>query len=491
MKTQFILAAALLTSAPAATIYSNLQDIGVPTNFAGVYLDVDTGTTSTTPATGWDINPFFGGVGVANSTAFQPVRTATGNLDAVLNLAQGTMISGSLTYSSGFGGSGDDNEHIGAGATQFQVGQEGYLGFKFMKNDGSGPYFGWMRVVFTNNTGGSMIKDWGYDDAGGSINVGRIQQSAASAGAQTVTLSPGVGENFNLGSAITNTNGNVNHLVKTGAGSTTLTVANSYTGTTDIQAGTLLLSGNGNLPSTTAVTLSGTGATLNLAATAATSMSLASLSGVVGSSVELGNHSLEVGSSNTDFFFAGSLSGTGGSLVKQGTGILTLSGNNTYSHNTEIQKGTILLGANNVLPDTAALILSTGATLATGGYSDTTGALSVNGAAVIDLGSGNSVLTFNAVSQWTDMLSVWNYTGAPWTAGGMDQLRFTNTGNINLANVTFYSDEGLSPIGTSGGALVGNELVPVPEPKAVLGGILLLVLTGWRERKRRIGRLAK
>ncbi len=485
MKTQFILAAALLTSAPAATIYSNLQDIGVPTNFTGVYLDVDTGTTSTTPATGWDINPFFGGVGVANSAAFQPVRTATGNLDAVLNLAQGTMISGGLTYSSGFGGSGDDNEHIGAGATQFQVGQEGYLGFKFMKNDGSGPYLGWMRVVFTNNTGGSMIKDWGYDDAGGSINVGRIQQSAASAGAQTVTLSPGVGESFNLGSAITNTNGNVNSLVKTGSGSTTLTVANSYAGTTDIQGGTLLLSGNGNLPSTTAVTLSGTGATLNLAATAATSMSLASLSGVVGSSVELGNHSLEVGSNNTDFVYSGNISGNGGSLIKQGTGTMTLSGQNTYSHNTEIQKGSILLGANNVLPDTAALSLSTGTKLSTGGYSDTTGALAVNGAAIIDLGTGNSVLTFNSISAWADMLSVWNYTGAPWTAGGTDQLRFNNPVNINLANVTFYSDNGVTPIGTGGGGLIGNELVPVPEPKAILAGLCLLGLACWRDRRRR------
>ncbi len=68
----------------------------------------------------------------------------------------------------------------------------------------------------------------------------------------------------------------------------------------------------------------------------------------------------------------------------------------------------------------------------------------------------------------------------------MDQLHFTNTGNISLANVTFYSDAGVTAIGTGGGGLVGNELVPVPEPKAVVGGILLVALTCWRERKRRM-----
>ena len=34
-----------------------------------------------------------------------------------------------------------------------------------------------------------------------------------------------------------------------------------------------------------------------------------------------------------------------------------------------------------------------------------------------------------------------------------------------------------------------DDLVPVPEPKAVLGGMVLLVPTAWREQKRRIGRL--
>ena len=488
MKTQFILAAALLSSAPAATIYSNLQDIGVPTNYAGVFLDVDTGTTAATAMTGWDINPFFGGVGVANSAAFQPVRTATGNLDAVLNLAQGTMISGSLTYSSGIGGSGDDNEHIGAGVTQFQVGREGYLGFKFMKNDGSGPYFGWMRVVFTSNTGGSLIRDWGYDDAGGSINIGRIQQSAANAGAQTVTLSPGAGESFNLGSVISNTNGNINRLVKLGAGNTTLTVANTYTGTTDVQGGTLLLSGTGALPSTTALSLLNAGSSFDLAAMAAAGHSLGSLSGDVGTNIFLGSKSLTVGGNDTSTVFSGSLIGTGGRLIKEGTGTLTLSGDNTYTGGTNITGGTLLLGNNNVLPNTAPMTLSGGTKLATAGYSDATGQLTVAGNAVIDLGAGASTLTFaSAASAWTGILSIWNYSGGIWNANSTDKLNFLASNGANLTTVQFYSDNGTTPIGTGSSFYSGSsgQLVPVPEPGAVLAALLMLGLASHRERRRR------
>ncbi len=240
-----LLISPFLDQTQADTIYSNLQNIAIPTGVDGVYLDVDTGTTSSAEFTGWDINPFFGGVAIGNSPAFQAVRAGTGNLDRMLNLIPGSVISGSLKYSSGYGGSGNaGSEHIGAGADQFQVGTDGYLGFKFNTNGSTTPLYGWIRMSLTNNTAGALIKDWGYDNAGGSIVIGRVQQSEASGGTQTVTLSPGIGENFALGSAITNTGGNVNSLLKIGAGTTRLTASNTYTGMTTISAGTLLIAGD-------------------------------------------------------------------------------------------------------------------------------------------------------------------------------------------------------------------------------------------------------
>ena len=412
--------------APAATIYSNLQDIAIPTGFTGVYLDLDTGATAGSAFTGWDINPFFGGTGIGNSAAFQPARVAGTNLDAIIKLNAGNLISGSLTFSTGIGGSGNTgHEHIGAGAQQFQVGTEGYLGFKFTKNDASGPYYGWMRVVLANNTAGALIKDWGYDNvSGGAIVAGRVQQSAPSAGAQLVTLSPGTGESFSLGSAITNTGGNINSVLKTGAGTTTLSVANSFTGATTVSGGTLEAATAGALGSTSGITVN-----------------------------------------------------TGGTLLVGGSG--------------------------NRIGDTAAITLA-GGTFKTAGLSETVGALTLMANSIIDFGAGASVVVFadSTGSSWgANRLSIYNWSGNPFTGGGADQLRFLGSGLTasQLAQIDFFSDAGITKLSISpaftANAFIGftGEVVPVPEPSSVLlaaGMIGMACLREWRrsDRLRRAGR---
>jgi len=230
----------LILPAAADVIYSGYQNISIPTNFTGASVTVDGGT----------INPFFGGVGVANDANFQPVRTGTGGLDPILNLATGTTVNASsLYYSSGAGGS---FTHEGTGSGQFTVGSEGYLGMKL-----SGTNYGWMRVDFTNNTSGAVIKDWAYDNTSGAgIEVGNIVQSAPSGSAQTVTLTSDTGKSFTLGTQLTdslgNTGGVTNSVVKQGAGTAILTGTNSYSGTTAINAGVLTIAasastGSGNV----------------------------------------------------------------------------------------------------------------------------------------------------------------------------------------------------------------------------------------------------
>ena len=233
----------LILPAAADTIYSNFQNTTIPTNFTGVTVNIAGGT----------INPFFGGVGVANNDQLQPLRTGTGNLATILDLSVGTTIDASSLYlSTGYGGSLD---HLGS---TFTAGSEGYIGFKL-----NGADYGWMRVVFTANTAGAVIKDWAYDSSGAAIVVGRIQQSAAAGSAQTVTLSPATGEAFTLGSQITNTGGNTNSVVKTGGGTTILTGTNSYTGATTVNGGKLLVNGSvtggGTVTVNTGATLGGTG----------------------------------------------------------------------------------------------------------------------------------------------------------------------------------------------------------------------------------------
>ena len=171
-----ILSFAIRHSANAAVIYSGVKDLAIPTNLNGIYINIDTGASSTSAITGWDINPFFGGAGVANSSAFQPARLASGNLDPALRLNLGGVVGAALTYSSGFGGSGDPISHLGAAANQFQVSSEAYLGFRFNTDASAGPFYGWIRVVFTNNTSGGLIKDWAYDDTGSAITIESVPE---------------------------------------------------------------------------------------------------------------------------------------------------------------------------------------------------------------------------------------------------------------------------------------------------------------------------
>jgi len=74
----------------ADVIYSGYQNTTIPTTYAGIYIDVDGGlANSTAPFTGWDINPFMGGVYLYNSAAFQPARDGTGGMDTVVNFTAG------------------------------------------------------------------------------------------------------------------------------------------------------------------------------------------------------------------------------------------------------------------------------------------------------------------------------------------------------------------------------------------------------------------
>ena len=165
--------------ARAAFVYSGLVNIAIPTGFTDLHIDIDNGTTSMAYFAGADINPFFGGAGLINYADFQPARTSTATDSAIIRLPSGALISNALNFATGINESGGANSHMGAGPSQFFPGAEAFMGFKFTKNDSSGPYFGWIRLVFTNDTLGGIIKDWVYDDTGAPIIAGVPEPSRA------------------------------------------------------------------------------------------------------------------------------------------------------------------------------------------------------------------------------------------------------------------------------------------------------------------------
>lgn len=161
----------------AAVIYSGIQNIAIDTTFVGTYVDVENTNNatnhSTSTITGWDINLFFGGVGMMNEANFQPVRASgVDPFSAMQNLALGQLISAASTFATGAGGSGDfGSEHVGFSAGQFQPNVDGYIGFRL-----NGSNYGWMRVSFTFDDPGAVIRDWAYDDSGMSIFAGSVPE---------------------------------------------------------------------------------------------------------------------------------------------------------------------------------------------------------------------------------------------------------------------------------------------------------------------------
>ncbi|OAS97395.1 autotransporter outer membrane beta-barrel domain-containing protein, partial [Achromobacter xylosoxidans] len=125
------------------------------------------------------------------------------------------------------------------------------------------------------------------------------------------------------------------------SGTQTLSGVNTYTGATTINGGTLVLTGAGRLSAASAVSLMGSGATLDLSA--ASGQTLVGLYGVAGSRLLAGASTLTLGAA-TDSVYEGELTGSG-ALVKQGTGMLVLNGSNAgFTGATTVAQGRLQVG---------------------------------------------------------------------------------------------------------------------------------------------------
>ena len=100
----------------------------------------------------------------------------------------------------------------------------------------------------------------------------------------------------------------------------------------------------------------------------------------------LGDEELTVGSNNLSTEVSGVISGNEGSLVKVGTGTLTLSGAETYGGGTTVNAGILQLGTGGSL-DTSGPLTVNGGIFDLNGHDQTVGALSGTGG-TITLGSG-------------------------------------------------------------------------------------------------------
>jgi len=182
---------AFLLAAPtngATIVYSGNQNLPIPLNSEGTYLQIESGATTATFPPDWAtapwINPFFGGVYIGNSPLLRPVIAGT---DQILRLEPGTVIGSESNFASGESGS---TTHLGGGPGQFALNLPGYLGFTFRSVAGGSDYYGWLQIEI-DNTGPGKIISWAYDNTPGTPIVAGT----------TVVPEPGVLGLFALASA--------------------------------------------------------------------------------------------------------------------------------------------------------------------------------------------------------------------------------------------------------------------------------------------------
>ena len=219
--------------------------------------------------------------------------------------------------------------------------------------------------------------------------------------------------------------------------------SNNYGGATHFAGGKLQLGASGVIPDGSAVTVGST-ATFDLNNQSET---IGSLTGA--GSVTLGNAELITGGNNTSTAFSGPMSGTGGRLVKTGTGTMTLSGSSMFTGNVTISGGTLSgntiaeAGTNSAFGAGSSFNISNGATLQYTGASALShrtvslgtgggGAISVTGPELLLFGqmSGSGSLT----KQGSGILNIDNSSndyagGTVILAGSLEGATLTANGN--------------------------------------------------------------
>ncbi len=285
-----------------------------------------------------------------------------------------------------------------------------------------------------SQTGDQAIGDL---SGAGTVNLGAYTLTINQAGASTFSgllADGGIGGGSGAG------------ISKKGAATLTLTGANTYTGTTLVDSGTLTLSGAGSLTSPTLNITAG--ATLNDFSAGLASNTVATVNGTLALTTDDAIDTLNGSGSVTlaaptiltvnQGAFAGVISGTG-NLTKTSSGLLTLTGVNTYTGTTLVDVGTLTLsGAGSLASPTVNI--TAGATL-----NDLNGGLDA-GAAVTNHGLLNIAAANDTIAS---LFNTGTINGTATLTAATYALNNGSLINANLGTGTVTANGGVALNGTS------------------------------------------
>ena len=189
--------------------------------------------------------------------------------------------------------------------------------------------------------------------------------------------------------------------------------------------------------------------------------------------------------------FNGAIGGSGG-ITKTGQGTLTLTGNNSYSGNLDVQGGvvdlqtgpaaggiaalsvssgaTLLVSTSNQVNNTAPVTLSGGTIRRASGVSEVFGSLSLTSASFLDYGTGTAgTLTFGSYTP-SSLLTVNNFF-----QGNTLTFQSNLTDSISNTNL-FIFDNNISYSWDSGSSTFTVTAIPEPNTAIVVGIILIFII---------------
>jgi fibronectin-binding autotransporter adhesin len=219
---------------------------------------------------------------------------------------------------------------------------------------------------------GSQIIPLGDLNTTGNAGTALITLINKTAGTTATWQVGNLGLNSTYSGVIGSNGTGISALEKVGAGTWTLTGANTYTGATEVNAGILQIGNgtSGSINGTSGVTVD-TNGTLDVEQADATSFTPA----ITDNGLVNGNEI--VSTTNT---FTGAISGNG-AFTQNGPGTSVFATANSYLGATTVNGGALLLGAANGVGSSSVVTVNTG-TFGIGAFNDTVGGLSLLGGSV-------------------------------------------------------------------------------------------------------------
>jgi fibronectin-binding autotransporter adhesin len=268
------------------------------------------------------------------------------------------------------------------------------------------------------------------------FNGGTLRTTTSFSMARGTTLNAG-GATFEALAGTTLTQSGVvsgsGPFTKTADGIVVLSGANTYTGGTAINQGTLRAGSTSAFGSNSAVRLANAaGATLDLAGFDNVIGSLAG-GGTTGGNVTLGSGRLTAGGNNASTTYGGVISGTGG-LTKTGTGTMVLTGINSYTGGTMLENGTLQVAADANLGGANGMLTFDGGTLRTTASFDSGRPLSLVGSGTLLTDAGTTLALTGAVSGSGDLTK----SGPGTLQIESDSSGFVGTTSINAGTLAVH-----------------------------------------------------